>query len=284
MPRSRRWVAFNPYGVPVDPTATTQCYTNFPGSPCNANSRAYSNPIPGVWELIVESRRTSPFLDNPYRLTAAAQGVTVDPAIQTIAAPIGEATAVSWTVRNDFGPVTVTPKGIVKVAAAFDNGDETIQACNAADVAGKPLAPEVAKRLEEANLKTIKWPANGQFLGDWKEGEKIAQSGRGMTWTDQAGAANGGNCYNCHQIDKKEISFGTIGPSLYNYGKLRGVADPASPASKAVVEYTWGKIWNSKAYNACSNMPRAGHKGILTEDQVRHIVALLLDPKSPVNQ
>jgi len=106
-----RWIAFNPYGVPVDPTATTQCYTNFPGSPCNANSRAYSNPIPGVWELIVESRRTSPFLDNPYRLTAAAQGVTVDPAIQTIAAPIGEATAVSWTVRNDFGPVTVTPKG-----------------------------------------------------------------------------------------------------------------------------------------------------------------------------
>ena len=26
--------------------------------------------------------------------------------------------------------------------------------------------------------------------------------------------ANGGNCYNCHQIDKTEISFGTIGPSL----------------------------------------------------------------------
>ena len=175
-------------------------------------------------------------------------------------------------------------KGIVKVAAAFDNGDETIQACNAADVAGKPLAPEVAKRLEEANLKTIKWPANGQFLGDWKEGEKIAQSGRGMTWTDQAGAVNGGNCYNCHQIDKKEISFGTIGPSLYNYGKLRGVADPASPASKAVVEYTWGKIWNSKAYNACSNMPRFGHLGLLDQKQMAHLMALLLDPRSPVNQ
>ena len=105
-----------------------------------------------------------------------------------------------------------------------------------------------------------------------------------MTWTDTVGAANGGNCYNCHQMSKEEISFGTIGPSLYNYGKLRGVTDPASPEAKPMLEYTWGKIWNSKAYNACSNMPRAGHMGILNETQVRHIVALLLDPKSPVNQ
>jgi L-cysteine S-thiosulfotransferase len=71
---------------------------------------------------------------------------------------------------------------------------------------------------------------------------------------------------------------------LYNYGKLRGVADPASAAAKPIVEYTWGKVWNSKAYNACSNMPRAGHMGILTQAQVADIMALLLDPKSPVNQ
>lgn len=174
-------------------------------------------------------------------------------------------------------------QGIVKVSQALAD-DSTLIACDAADVAGKPLSSEAGKAFEEANFKAIKWPANGKFLGDWKEGEKIAQSGRGETFTDQAGMANGGNCYNCHQIDKKEISFGTIGPSLYNYGKIRGVKDPSSPEAKAMVEYTWGKIWNSKAYNACSNMPRAGHKGILTEDQVRHIVALLLDPKSPVNQ
>ena len=162
--------------------------------------------------------------------------------------------------------------------------DETLKACNAADVAGKPLDAATAKRIEEANLKTIKWPGDGKFLGDWKEGEKIAQSGRGQTWTDKAGAANGGNSYNCHQITKEEISFGTIGPSLYNYGKLRGVSDPQAAASKPIVEYTWGKIWNAKAYNACSNMPRSGHAGILNQDQVRHIMALLLDPASPVNQ
>jgi sulfur-oxidizing protein SoxX len=162
--------------------------------------------------------------------------------------------------------------------------DETNRLCSEADVAGKPLEEKTAKAIEAANLKTIRWPSNGQFLGDWKEGEKIAQSGRGLTWTDPANTPNGGNCYNCHQIDTKEISYGTIGPSLHNYGKIRGVTDPNSAAAKPIVEYTWGKIWNSKAYNACSNMPRAGHMGILNEQQVRHIVALLLDPQSPVNK
>ena len=162
--------------------------------------------------------------------------------------------------------------------------DETLKLCSAADVAGKPLAPEVAKRIEQENLKTVKWPSDGKFLGDWKQGEQIAQSGRGQTWTDKADVANGGNCYNCHQISKEEISFGTIGPSLYNYGKLRGVSDPGAAAAKPIVEYTWGKIWNAKAYNACSNMPRSGHMGNLTEAQVRDIMALLLDPASPVNQ
>jgi len=162
--------------------------------------------------------------------------------------------------------------------------DETNRACSEADVSGKPLDEKTAQAIEAMNLKSIRWPANGQFLGDWKEGEKIAQSGRGLTWTDTANSPNGGNCYNCHQIDAKEISYGTIGPSLHNYGKLRGVTDPKSEAAKPIVEYTWGKIWNSKAYNACSNMPRAGHMGILNEEQVRHIVALLLDPQSPVNK
>jgi sulfur-oxidizing protein SoxX len=152
------------------------------------------------------------------------------------------------------------------------------------DVAGIPLDEKTAKAIEAVNLKTIKWPSDGKFIGDWKQGEVIAQSGRGLTWSDDVKVPNGGNCYNCHQMDKKEISFGNLGPSLYNYGKLRGVTDPNSVASKPIVEYTWGKIWNSKAYNACSNMPRAGHMGILNESQVRHIVGLLLDPKSPVNQ
>jgi sulfur-oxidizing protein SoxX len=183
----------------------------------------------------------------------------------------------------DIVKASFRDEGIVKVSVL--DADETNRACSAADVAGKPLDEESANRLQAVNLKSIQWPADGKFIGDWKEGEKLAQSGRGLTYSDSADTPNGGNCYNCHQIDKKEISFGTIGPSLYNYGKLRGINDdPNSAASKAIIEYTWGKIWNAKAYNACSNMPRAGHMGILTEAQVRHVVALLVDPKSAVNQ
>jgi sulfur-oxidizing protein SoxX len=150
----------------------------------------------------------------------------------------------------------------------------------------KPPSESVAQRIQAQALATIKPPTGGQYLGDWREGEKIAQNGRGMTWTDASTATsnNGGNCYNCHQIDRKEVSFGTIGPSLWNYGKLRGVKDPADPASAAIVQYTWGKLWNSKAYAACSNMPRFGHAKVLDETQLQHLMSLLLDPKSPVNQ
>jgi len=162
--------------------------------------------------------------------------------------------------------------------------DDANRECAAADVARKPIDEKLGKAIEEANMKTIRWPSDGKFLGDWKEGEKIAQSGRGMTWSDTATTVNGGNCYNCHQISKEELSFGTLGPSLYNYGKLRGVTDPNSEAAKAIVEYTWGKMWNSRAYSACSQMPRAGHAGVLNEQQLRHVMALLLDPASPVNQ
>jgi sulfur-oxidizing protein SoxX len=62
------------------------------------------------------------------------------------------------------------------------------------------------------------------------------------------------------------------------------VKDPADPGSAAVVQYTWGKLWNSKAYGACSNMPRFGHAGLLDEKQIRDVMGLLLDPRSPLNQ
>jgi sulfur-oxidizing protein SoxX len=171
-------------------------------------------------------------------------------------------------------------QGIAKVDRLVQDLGQ--QACSS------PAAPPeaVSKQIEAEALATVRWPQGGQYIGDWREGEKLAQNGRGMTWTDRsaAPAANGAQCYNCHQIDRKEISFGTIGPSLWNYGKIRGVKDVADPASAAIVQYTWGKLWNSKAYSACSNMPRFGHAQLLDEKQLRDVMALLLDPKSPVNQ
>jgi L-cysteine S-thiosulfotransferase len=132
------------------------------------------------------------------------------------------------------------------------------------------------KFIEAANLKTLVYPADGVFLGDWKEGEKIAQLGVGKQFSDDATKPSGGNCYACHKLDPKEISYGNLGPSLYQYGKLRG-------NTQATQKYTYGKIYNSNAYSACSNMPRFGHAGILTPEQIKHVTALLLDPESPVN-
>ena len=127
-------------------------------------------------------------------------------------------------------------------------------------------------------MASVKYPADGKLMGDWKEGEKLAQSGRGFTWTDEPGLPVGGNCYNCHQIRPKETSYGTIGPSLYQFGKLRGnTAD--------MQKYVYSKIYNAKAYNLCSEMPRFGHIGALKpSSRSRHLVALLLDPESPVNK
>jgi sulfur-oxidizing protein SoxX len=162
--------------------------------------------------------------------------------------------------------------------------DDADAACSQS--AGQPLAQARAHAIEAENLKTVQPPADGRYLGDWKAGEKLAQSGKGMTWTDTstAPADNGGSCYNCHQLSAAEISYGTLGPSLYHYAQAHGVADPASPAAQPVVAYTWNKLYNAKAYNACSNMPRFGHKGLLDERQLKDLMALLLDPKSPVNQ
>ena len=137
--------------------------------------------------------------------------------------------------------------------------------------------PKVREKIQNENMASIKQPSDGKYIGNWKNGEKIAQSGRGATWSDKPDSVIGGGCYNCHQIDPKEISYGNIGPSLTGYGKLRGY-------SKEVVVYTWNRINNSKAYNVCSNMPRFAHAKLLNEKQIQDVMALLLDPASPVNQ
>jgi sulfur-oxidizing protein SoxX len=151
--------------------------------------------------------------------------------------------------------------------------DEVQRLCNLH--ADNPPA-ELARPIEETQLKSIPFPA-GSMMGDWKNGEKIAQSGRGAMWSDKPGVQEGGSCYNCHQISPKETAFGTIGPSLAGYGKTRG-------NRPEIQRYVYGKIYNSKAYNACSQMPRLGHSKTLNEQQIKDLVALLLDPASPVNQ
>jgi L-cysteine S-thiosulfotransferase len=163
--------------------------------------------------------------------------------------------------------------------AKLDRLNQTeIQAvCSDAQMMGKEVPKAEAEALQKKTLATIKYPADSKYLGDFKQGERIAQSGVGMQWSDNDKTVNGGNCYACHQISAAEVSFGNIGPSLKSYGKLRG-------NSEAVLKYTWGKIWNTHAYNLCSQMPRYGDAGILSEAQIKDVMALLLDPNSPVNK
>lgn len=135
----------------------------------------------------------------------------------------------------------------------------------------------VAAQIQAAQFAGIPFPPADKLSGDWKRGEAIAQLGRGLQFSDPVDAPIGGNCYACHQLSVGEISYGTIGPSLLHYGRLRGNAEETR-------RYTWGKIYNAEAYAACSNMPRFGHNKVLTPEQIADLVALLLDPASPVNQ
>jgi sulfur-oxidizing protein SoxX len=153
--------------------------------------------------------------------------------------------------------------------------DETQRLCS--EYAGRALPASAAETIEKANLATIRYPADGKLVGDWKSGEKIAQSGQGFQYSDDPKKPAGANCYACHQLAPHELSYGTIGPSLYGFGKRRGFTD-------ATRKYAWDKIYNAEAFAACSNMPRFGQHRILTEQQIRDVVALLVDPASPVNQ
>ncbi|MBI5781464.1 MAG: sulfur oxidation c-type cytochrome SoxX [Rhodocyclales bacterium] len=143
--------------------------------------------------------------------------------------------------------------------------------------AGDKVDFATLEALRKIQQDTIRWPADGNFFGDWKRGEAIAQSGRGLTWSDKPGTVNGGGCYNCHQLDPKELSFGTIGPSLTGYRKMKGVSEES-------VRYTWSRLWNAKALNLCTTMYRLGDAGILTEAQLKDVMAYLFDPESPVNK
>lgn len=152
--------------------------------------------------------------------------------------------------------------------------DETQRLCSApAD-----SVPQAAvARVAQLNLATLKPPSDGNYLGDYRQGKQIAQTGTGLQWSDDASRPNGGNCYACHEMAPQEVAFGTIGPSLKHYGKLRG-------ATAQILEYTWNKLYNSNATVPCSVMPRFGHQGILTEQQMRDVMAYLFDANSPVNQ
>jgi sulfur-oxidizing protein SoxX len=139
----------------------------------------------------------------------------------------------------------------------------------------------LAKAIEARETKNIVFPADGKLVGDWKKGAKIFNDGFahrvGSFIPSNPKAVRGGNCYACHQGEAQEAAFGNLGPTLLHYGKLRGNTEP-------IVKYTYSKIYNAKAFNACSSMPRLGHNKILSPEQVADVTAYLLSPESPINK
>ena len=137
-------------------------------------------------------------------------------------------------------------------------------------------AAEVVKLARES----IKYPASGRLVGDWKIGDRVAHGGAGdriRNGKTEKRKENGALCQNCHALAPGEINVGNVGPSLTGYGKQRG-------NSEAIVKYTYEKIYNAWVVFPCSNMPRLGATGHLTPEQITHMVAYLLDPQSPINK
>ncbi len=172
-----RFIAVHPYGVPVDSTSSLVCYPNYenPANTCRPDLRSYADPQPGVWEIEVESRRTSPLLDNPYKLDVSALGVAFDPAVQTVPeAKVGTPAPVSWKVTNNFaavdGKLKGGPLGSAKAAKPTIKQGETQTTT--------VVVPEGASRLDVAIGSTADAAADLD-LSVLKDGAVVGSSADG---------------------------------------------------------------------------------------------------------
>lgn len=155
--------------------------------------------------------------------------------------------------------------------------DRSQQICS--KIAGAKLTQQEAAEVVKLARESIRYPSGG-LVGDWKVGDKLAHDGAGdriQRGRLEKRKENGGLCQNCHALAAGEINVGNVGPSLTGYGTQRGNSD-------AVAKLTYERIFNGWAYAPCSNMPRLGATGHLTPEQITHLVAYLIDPRSPINQ
>lgn len=198
-------------------------------------------------------------------------GLTLAMVLAALASPAiaqsADPALVAATIKNTF-------KGAPAEWQARVVQDETQKICS--ETRNMPSADQ-AKAIEVRERATIVFPADGNVLGDWRNGEAIAQNGRGGQFSDDDKTVNGGNCYACHQLARAEVSYGTLGPSLTEYGKIRKF-DP-SEARQA-----YAKIFNAQSVQPCSNMPRFGYHKFLSIEQIKDLTAFLMSPDSPVNK
>lgn len=170
-------------------------------------------------------------------------------------------------IKSTFGKASAEWQARIKP-------DDSLAVCNT--TRNNPSSAESDAMLKRESARVV-YPADGKLLGDWKKGYQVANNGRGGQFSDPPGTVAGGNCFACHQLDPKEVSYGTLGPSLAAYGKDRKY-DPET------IKDAYTKIYNSMAVVPCSNMPRFGVNKVLDEQQIKDVMAYLFDPESPVNK
>lgn len=202
-----------------------------------------------------------------YFIIAVAAGLSLA-AAYLLWRPQGQAASVDDAIKQSW--TRAAPEWQARLVQ-----DETQKACS--QYRNAP-PKQVADAIIAREKASIQYPPDGKLMGDWKKGERLAQSGYGGRFTDYPPQReNGGNCYACHQLEKKELSFGTLGPSLLEYGRNRRYAEPEV---KAVYE----RIYNPHAAIPCANMPRMGASKFLTIEQIKDLVAYVMSPDSPVNK
>ncbi len=158
--------------------------------------------------------------------------------------------------------------------------DELQKTCS--ELKGAPADSDTARSVTQLAAESIVYPEGGIELGDWKEGQAVAENAFGFrvghNVDDHSALETGGLCMNCHQLEKEKANrSGTLGPTLVGYGKMRD-------RSEQTLKYTYEVIYNAHAFFPCTKMPRFGANGILTQQKIADVMAYLLDPESPVNE
>ncbi|MEU0598965.1 S8 family serine peptidase [Streptomyces sp. NPDC006393] len=250
-----RFIAVHPYGVPVDNTSTPYCYNNYlDGNGCRPDVRSYADPQPGVWEVEVEARRTSPLLDNPYKLEVTVLGAAFDPETVTVPeAKAGTPATASWKVTNNYaaldGKLVGGPLGSAESSRpTIASGEKQTTTVT---------VPEGAKSLDvaignvsdkSADLDLTVYDASGKQVaqsadGDSEEAVSLAEPAAGTYTIEVAGYSvpSGSTAYDYRDVffsaalgtvtvdDSAAVKLGT-GDSATVTGKVTAAAE--APAGR----------------------------------------------------
>ncbi|MFF6982461.1 S8 family serine peptidase [Streptomyces sp. NPDC008343] len=181
------FTAINPYGVPAADN-----------SPDTKDLPESAGPVPGVWEIVVDSRRTSALLDNPFKLNATVYDASFDPESVTVPeAEVGSPVAASWTVTNKLEAVEGNLKGGAlgssKTARPTIKGGETHTSTIEVPEGTTSLDVSIGKVSDlGADLDLSVYDAQGKLVGqsadgDAEEAVSIADPAAGKYTVEVAG-------------------------------------------------------------------------------------------------